>query len=1134
VLILAASVSLAQMNTGSLSGTITDANGAIVPAAKVTARNIAAGQDYQTLSTEAGLYVFASLPVGAYSVTFEKTGFKKLNRGNIEIRVAQRQTLDVALEVGDVQQTVEVTAEAPLLEATTSERGQSFSNKFMDTLPLFTGGIRNPRAFTGYMPGVNDAAERSVNGSGGRAEEVMIDGASLIIPESGGTVFYMPSAEMFGEFKLLTSNYSAEYGRFGGGVELFITKSGTNQLHGRGFWNLRRDIFDANAWDFNRRGIARPKVRINESGFGLGGPVWIPKVYNGKNRTFWFVTYSRDLRPANFAAVQSTVPTAANKQGDFGSINIYDPLTTVGQVRQPFPNNRIPAARISRISQGFLALLPDPNGSSLQNNLAFVNTSKLTDYWFSVKVDHAFSPNNRLAFFHTFQRQNTGSVQFLPGPLGQGLGESFVRPKYPRFNHDLVIRPNILLHSTFGYSQTKTGWNNPDQAGFASKVGLNLPTNATPRIRFNAQDGYTAFGVQDGKVDNGFQDNNTYMFTSALTWLRGKHEFKMGGDIRRLQTVANDKAGSNGLFQFERFQTALPTQTANTGNSFASFLLGAPDRVEFTTLPVPDVQIRYGYHAGFFQDNWKVRPGLTLNLGFRYEVPIGWHMANFQYSSFSPTATNPRAGNRAGAMIFMGPGPGRTGTKRPYNTDFSNFGPRAGFAWQLGPNTVIRGGFGIYYQTLGNGGCGCTLGFAGPPGIIDANRPAPALFWDTGLVIPQGAVPPFIDPSFGNFLDVDYTGPDFGKAPRIYNWSFNIQHTVKNFLIDVAYVGNRGHGLNSTLDYNQVEPRYLQQYGSNLGRLINDPVVAGLGISPPFAGFGNRTLAQALRPYPQFLNVLDRNSGDGLSWYDALQTKVERRFGGWQMMGAYTFSKSLGRLHFRQIFSQLFSPGGQAQDNYNLADQKSYLPFDQPHVFTLLSSYDIPVGKGRKFLADKHKAVDLVVGGWNVGVAMKYWVPAPVYITSTNSLAGLLFTRARKAVQTNVPIRANGARDQLDPSNPSVRWFTPCQTAGAACINGTAPFANPASDTAFGTAAWFHSDLRNPKVFSENLALTKRFNVINVGDNAINLRAMANFFNVFNRTRFGVNGTFASPDFGRATGPQVGARLITLGVMAEF
>jgi len=233
VLILAASVSLAQMNTGSLSGTITDANGAIVPAAKVTARNIAAGQDYQTLSTEAGLYVFASLPVGAYSVTFEKTGFKKLNRGNIEIRVAQRQTLDVALEVGDVQQTVEVTAEAPLLEATTSERGQSFSNKFMDTLPLFTGGIRNPRAFTGYMPGVNDAAERSVNGSGGRAEEVMIDGASLIIPESGGTVFYMPSAEMFGEFKLLTSNYSAEYGRFGGGVELFITKSGTNQLHGR-------------------------------------------------------------------------------------------------------------------------------------------------------------------------------------------------------------------------------------------------------------------------------------------------------------------------------------------------------------------------------------------------------------------------------------------------------------------------------------------------------------------------------------------------------------------------------------------------------------------------------------------------------------------------------------------------------------------------------------------------------------------------------------------------------------------------------------------------------------------------------------------------------------------------------------
>ncbi len=1132
--LLALSPASAQFNTGSLSGTILDANGAVVPGAKVVARNTGAGQDYESVSSDAGLYVFASLPVGAYTLTAEKAGFKKVNRSNLEIRVGQRQLADVTLEIGEVQQVVEVTAQAPLLEATTSERGQNFSAKFMDTLPLFTGGIRNPRAFVSYMPGVNDAAERSVNGSGGRGQEVMIDGASLIIPESGGTVFNFPASEMFGEFKLVTSNYSAEYGRFGGGVELFITKSGNNGLHGRGFWNLRRDIFEANAWDFNRRGIARPKLRFNESGFGLGGPVWIPKVYNGKNKTFWFFTYSRDLRPANFGATQSTVPSAAMKTGDFSGYSIYDPLTTQGDVRQLFPGNRIPTSRISRISQAFVAALPNPNGGTLLNNLAFINTSRLTDNVWSMKFDHAFTPNNRLSYFQSLQNQNTAAITALPGPLGQGLGESYQRPRNFRVNHDLVITPAVLLHTTFGFSQTRQGWSNPDQNGFASTVGLgNLPTNATPRIRFNAADGYTPWGVQDGKVDNGFQNNNTYHVNSALSWLRGKHEFKIGGDFRRLQTVANDKAGSNGLFQFERFQTALPTNIGNTGNSFASFLLGAPDRVEFSTLPVPDVQIRYGYHAGFFQDNWKVNSRLTLNLGVRYEVPIGWHMANYQYSSFSPTAVNPAAGNRAGAMIFMGPGPGRTGVKRPYPTDYTNLGPRGGFAWQVGPNTVIRGGYGIYFQTLGNGGCGCTLGFAGPPGVTEAARPNFALLWDAGLSIPQGARPPFIDPSFGNFLDVDYTGPEFGKAPRIYNWSFNIQHTVKNYLIDVAYVGNRGKALASTLDFNQVDPKYLS-LGNLLTRPLNDPEVVSRGFTAPFAGFaGTRSLAQSLRPYPQFLNIQDRNSGDGKTWYDSLQAKVERRFGAMQMMGAYTFSKSLGSLHFRQIFSQNFSAGAQAQDNYNLQPEKSYLAFDQPHVFNFLFSADLPFGRGRKFASSPHKAVDLLIGGWNLGVIAKYWVPAPNYIVSTNTLAGALFTRARKANQTNVPIRSSAARDQLDPSNPGLRWFTPCQVQGNQCVNGTGAFAYP-GQYEFGTAAWFHSDLRNPFVMTENIAITKRFSIIRFGDHDINLRYMANMFNLFNRTRFGVNGAYDNPDFGRANAPQVLARFITMGFAAEF
>ncbi len=1135
-----ATLGLAQTATGSLQGEITDPNGAAVPGVRVTALHEPTGQQLQTITTDAGIFIFPSLPTGPYSVSAEKEGFKKASRSNVEIRVAQRQLLDIRLEVGDVQQVVEVVGEVPLLETQTAERGQNFSTKFMNTLPLFTGGIRNPENFVSYMPGVNSGSnETSITGSGGRAKEVLLDGASQTIPESGGVVFNFPASEQFGEFKLITSNYSAEYGRFGGGVEVFITKSGTNDLHGGAFLNLRRDIWNAAGWNVNRvvgqTPGYRPKERFNEVGGVIGGPVWIPKVYDGRNRTFWFFTIAKDLRPASISQSVSTLPTVLMKQGNFTEIPqlIYDPLTTSGTgpsaTRLPFANNIIPQSRFSAVSRNLIPLIPDNNVSSLAQNYQFTNQRAIDDTHWSLKFDHAFTPNNRVAYYMSRQNQDIQDTNTFPGPLGTGLGSQTQKPENYRLNHDLIISPTILLHTTFGFTRQQQGWDNPAQKGFGSRIGLPLSglSDAFPVVRFEGADGLTAWGVQDGKVSNGSQLNWTWHVNQYLSIVKGKHEYKMGWDFRRLRTFSDplDLAGSNGRFVFSRAQTAHPGALASTGHAFASLLLGAVDNANLTALPVIPGEIRYGYQAVYFQDNWKVTPRLTLNLGLRYEVPENWYEKDGNYSHVDLTKPNPAANGLPGALVFAGKGPGRTGQTRFYPTDYSNIGPRVGFAYRLFEKTVIRGGYGIYYQTLGNGGCGCREGFGSYYGAAyPSDGLNPVLNWDNGIPLPANyQPPPVLDPSYGNFKDVDHMGENFGKAPRVHNWSFNIQHEFRNFVFDIAYVGNRGRRLASTLELNQLPTRYLS-LGPLLQRPISDPEVIAAGFSKPFPSFpDNLTLAQALRPYPQFLAISDRNAGIGRSWYDSLQAKVERRFGAWQLMAAYTWSKSLALGHYRQIFTQ---SQVQAQDNYNYEEMKSFLPFDQPHVLNILNSFDLPFGRGKRFLNTNNRFLNLLVGDWTIASAQRYYSGNLIQVAAPNTLGnGVLFTRFTKANITGNPIRTGVDRGSLDPDNPNVRWFN----SGA-----NSPFSFP-GQYQLGNAATYYSDFRQPPIFTENLSIHKRVKINTFGDRTIDLVYRADAFNLFNRTNFGVNGTIGNTNFGRATGPQQpNPRIITMGLRLDF
>ena len=1133
-LLLSSLLCWGQTATGSIGGLVTDANGAAVPGVNLTAKNNSTGLESKATTSDSGLYLFPTLLPGPYVVIAEKTGFKRVSRSNIEVRIAQRLDLDVQLEVGDVQQTVSVTAEAPLLETSSSERGQNISVKMMDNLPLFAGGIRNPRAFVGYMPGVTSNGEQSVSGSGGRAQEVLIDGASALNVESSA-VFNFPSAEMFSEFKMLQSNYSAEYGRVGGGIEIYVPRSGTNWFHGAAFHNMRRDIWNANAWarnaSTNPANNFRPKDRFNETGGSAGGPIFIPKVYDGRNKTFWYFTYTKDLRPASISFPVLTVPTAAMKRGDFSQAGlplIYDPATTNGSVREQFPGNIIPASRFSRIARNVLPLIPDPTRPSLASNYDFVNQSPFERTIWSLKFDHAISDTNRISYFFSNEVQSATDLANFNGPIGNGL-QNEQKPYNHRINHDLSIKSNLLMHTTYGFSITRQTWDNPFQKGAGSRLGfagLSGDSDALPRIQFNGAAGLSPYGVQDGKVGNGLQFNRQWWLSQGYTWLKSKHEFKFGGNWRRYTTFGADLAGTNGRYVFNRAQTALPTALTSSGHEFASLLLGTVDVASNIVPPVLFDTTVYYDTSLYFQDNWRVSKRLTLNLGFRYEVPIGWHVPGGNgYSHVDISTPNPAAGGRAGALVFSGVGPGRTGQRRFYPNDYSNVGPRLGFAYQAGSKTVIRGGWSIYYQGLSSGGCGCRAGFSGS-NDLQSDGLNQVLNWDGGIPVQAGyRPPPIIDPTIVNFQSVQYQGSTAGQAGRIYNWSLNIQHEIKNFLIDVAYQGNRGTRLNSTIDLNQL-PSSLLSRGSLLGARIDSPAAAAAGFRAPFANFpGNLSVAQSLRPFPQYLSVSSLFSGYGRSYYDALQTKVERRFGSYQLQVNYTWSKSLGYGHFRQVFSQ---QGGQGspQDYYNLPDSKSFMPFDIPHVLNILSTFDLPFGKGRKFLNVNNKIGRALAGGWTIASAQVYRKGTLLQLaTPGNPLGnGVLFAPLTKANLTSTPIRTGVDRTTLDPNDPSSRFFNPGAFTAA-------------PQYTLGTAAFYQNDFRQPLVFSENLALVKRTTLFENDKNPIVLTWRADAFNLFNRTNFGVTGAntiVGNANFGRPNGPQNGSRIITMGLRLQF
>lgn len=1180
LLLLAGSIAFAQLSSGSMTGTVTDANGGAVAKAKVTARHIQSGREYATTTTSEGLYALPTLEVGPYNVTIEAQGFKKLTLSGIVIALGVRAVADAKLEAGNLSDSVTITADTPQLQSTTSEVGVSFAPKLFNDAPVSAGGLRNVEAFVGLQPGVVNGAgaEGGISGGARRSKEILLDGAGLTNPESGGVAFNgLPAYDSIGEFRLINNTFAAEYGRTGGGIESFVTKSGGNQFHGSGFDYHTSSALNAASWAGKASSTAANPVfrktpfHGNNYGGSIGGPVYLPKKIFGpiggynedKTRTFFFFT-TDNFRRASASSSFITLPTLKMRQGDFSEYLpgklIYDPVT-----KTPFAGNIIPSNRFSNVSKNILALIPQPtNGNLVQNYLQTTTSVNKQDSW-SLKINQSIGARHMISGY--FTKQYIGSV--VTGPLPEpllGNGNNAFSPNKPifaRFTYDWIISPTVNLNVSYGITKLRAYFENQSVGkGWPQRLGLKgvqeNGTDAFPVVNFSGV--YQALADTNGNKTNGTQFNNTDHLRADLSWVKGNFNWKFGIDKRWMRTTGEplpsgsfDDAGVQGVFNFAANQTAL---NGAGGDPFASFLLGLVN-TSSRTFNGTGISAKFGYNAAYAQTDWKIRPNLTINLGFRYEIPTPRQTNPIgSFTSFDPTITDPRSGLK-GALAYLGDCTGCNGKDRFGNIDYTSYGPRAGFAWAIDQKTVMRVGYGMYYAA-GNGLMGgfclrCATGFAT---VADG---VSGLQWDNGFVANANFIPPgVINPSSGNAADdIYYINPKSGTAPRFQNWSIGFQRELPwKFVAEAAYIGNRGTRLSANhFSLNLLDPKFYS-LGSLLFKYIDDPDVVAAGFKSPYPNFiadwgkssttSGATLARALRPFPQINGPIDDEYNPvGSSWYDSLQLKLDRRFGNLFTEINYTWSKSLTNASGSQTGGDSNNRNPKTDRSISTLGQDGVLAFekslqytDYPFIFNVVAAYDLPFGKGKKFL-NGNGLVDRIIGGWTVSFVGNYTSGALILLnaqTNTYPNWGFAYGRKRVNIVPGKAIQTGISRQDLDPRK-GLSGGVYDRSVATAWLNND--FYSIPGQFELGNSPTYLTQLRNPNAYNDNMGFIKRTRI----SETVNFEIRAEFFNVFNRTNFGFGGTPFRPatgtgtpvnSFGIPTGPRTGERNGQIAVRLNF
>jgi hypothetical protein len=1171
--LLAITALFAQSDRGTITGTVADPAGAVVAGAAVEAKNVDTGVVFDTVTSATGNYTISNLPVGNYEVDVTVQGFKKYVRTGITVQVAQVLRVDGVLEVGAATESVTVNASAPLLDTETGDLRHNVDAAGMDTLPVLgigsnqagSAGIRNPYAMVEMIPGTmwQANAQIRVNGAPNNTQSFRIEGQEASNTGTPGVQAQtQPSVDAIQEVSIQTSNFAAEFGQVGGGYFNVTMKSGTNQYHGTGYENfVNEDLNAGNPFTDALAGTGnpRPRNRRNDYGFTIGGPAWIPKLYNGKDKTFFFFNWEQYREAVDINTQLETVPTVNYRNGNFATSEpnpntsigtdplgrpimageIYDPATqrTVnGQiVRDPFPSQTVPLARYDPVAVKIQNLFPLPMGpgaGGIVNNFQpNIPTTRVTQIP-SIKIDQVVGAKSKFAFF--WQETKTtaplsftfGDVDGLPDPLATNTATFQHAPAY-RLNWDYTLSPTLLLHMGVGYRSNNFFTPSVNEEGALptynaqAQLGLNGGTTHTffPVITGMCNDpgGFTPYiCTGQGGMQNVGGEAQAHAFTesptanTSLTKVAGNHTYKTGVEWRVEGYNAPSISNTEGSYTFAADQTSLPYLNGTTlagqtpGFGYASFLLGAVKQISIAN-PV-DPRLGKQEYGAFLQDSWKITRKLTFDYGVRYDYSTYLKDGLGREPDFSPTAVNPAVGGRLGAYIFDDSGPGHCDCAIAHNYALG-FGPRLGVAYQINDKTVFRTGFGVIYgNTEANNNI--TGGLAGSSNTVSAPGGFGSTATTLAVGIPQSFNPlpwPNLNPGQFNTTPAPITAPNpeidpnAGRPPRTYQWSAGFQRQLmKDMAVDVTYVGNRGMWWQSAslLNLNQIPYARLAAVGlSSSSPLLTDSlsnpavVAAGLG-GLPYAGFPTtQTLAQALRPFPQFTNINVAWAPLGDTWYEALQTKLTKRLShGLTAVSTFTYQKNLTSGTEIGEPNPGTSGGSVSNDVFNRPNNKYISAYDQPFLFNVSLSYTTPK-------INTNKVVSYVLRDWTYGAFLQYASGFPIQVPfANNNLNSTLFAGSTAITSSTGTFADRVPGVPLFLQNLNCHCFDP----QANFVLNPAAWVNPPAGQ-FGTSAAYYSNYRQQRRPVENMNFGRTWRI----RERMTLNIRAEFTNVFNRSYIG-------------------------------